>query len=66
MNVDEKLTLLFAVESSGFNVSEALVRLDVPRTTYYRWRAKYKKFGTKGLTDKRPIAKRKWKKSRQQ
>lgn len=60
MNVDEKLTLLFAVESSGFNVSEALKRLDVSRTTYYRWRAKFKKFGGTGLNDKRPIAKRKW------
>ena len=60
MNIDEKLTLLFAVESSGFNVSEALKRLDVPRTTYYRWRAKYKKFGTTGLGDRKPVAKRKW------
>jgi len=60
MNIDEKLTLLLAVENSGFNVSEALKRLDIPRTTYYRWRSKFKKGGKYGLKDKRPIAKRKW------
>jgi transposase InsO family protein len=52
MNSDEKLELLLSVEKSGFNISEALAKLDVPRSTYYRWRAKYKRFGKDGLSDK--------------
>lgn len=60
MNIDEKLTLLYAVEESGFNVSTALKKLDVPRTTYYRWRSKHKRFGPSGLKDRKPIAYRKW------
>jgi len=60
MNIDEKLTLLYAVEESGFNVTEALKRLEIPRTTYYRWRSKYRKMGVIGLKDRRPVAKRKW------
>lgn len=39
MNIDEKLTLLMAVEESGFNVKESLKRMDIPRSTYYLWRA---------------------------
>ena len=45
MNIDEKLTLLRAVEQSGFSVIEACERLDIPRTTYYRWRSKFKYSG---------------------
>jgi putative transposase len=60
MNVDEKLTLLFAVEASGFSIKEALKRLDIPSSTYYRWRAKYRKTGVGALEDKRPIPKRQW------
>jgi len=62
MNIDEKLTLLYAVESSGFKVSESLKKLDVPRSTYYRWRAKYRRFGKKGLKDNKPIPNRQWNK----
>lgn len=60
MNIDEKLTLLLAVEDSGFNVSESLKRLEVPRSTYYRWRAKYKKQGRIGLKDKKSAPKQQW------
>lgn len=60
MNVDEKLTLLLAVEQSGFKVSEALKRLDIPSSTYYRWRSKMKREGVAGLKDKRPVPKRQW------
>jgi transposase InsO family protein len=52
MNMDEKLALLRAVEASGFAITEALERLDVPRSTYYRWRAKFRKYGKVGLRDK--------------
>lgn len=60
MNIDEKLTLLLAVEESGFSVKEALKRLDIPKSTYYRWRAKHRKHGKLGLQDQRPIPKRQW------
>ena len=52
MNKDEKLDLIKAVEESGFSNEEALRRLDVPRSTYYRWRAKFRKYGKQGLEDK--------------
>lgn len=51
MNIDEKLTLLRAVEASGFKVAEACDRLDVPRATYYRWRSKFRVLGRQGLQD---------------
>jgi len=60
MNVDEKMTLILAVEESGFKVTDALRRLDMPRSTYYRWRAKLKREGLTGLKDKRPVPKRQW------
>lgn len=52
MNIDEKLELLRAVEASGFCVAESLRRLDIPKSTYYRWRAKFRKEGRSGLRDK--------------
>jgi transposase InsO family protein len=60
MNIDEKLTLLNAVEMSGFKIKEALEKLDIPRSTYYRWRAKYRKHGLQGLKDKKPSPKKQW------
>lgn len=60
MNIDEKMTLIFAVENSGFKIRDALKRLDIPKSTYYRWRAKYKRLGLDGLKDRRPTPKRQW------
>ncbi len=60
MNVDEKMTLILAVEQSGFKVSDALKRLDIPRSTYYRWRSKLKREGLMGLKDKKPTPKKQW------
>lgn len=60
MNADEKMTLILAVEESGFNVTEALKRLDVSRSTYYRWRAKLRREGLTGLKDKKPIPNKQW------
>ena len=60
MNIDQKMTLIYAVEDSGFKVKDALIKLDVPRSTYYRWRAKYKRFGLNGLKDCKPIPKTQW------
>ena len=60
MNIDEKLDLIRAVESSGFNVKQSLKYLDVPKSTYYRWRAKFRKHGKAGLGDKSPRPTRQW------
>ena len=60
MNMDEKLSVLMAVEESGFKVTEALKRLDIPRSTYYRWRSKFIKHGKERLKDKPPLRKRNW------
>lgn len=60
MNMDEKLELLNAVEASGFKITKALRALDVPRSTYYRWRSKYRKFGKVGLKDKPSKRSRNW------
>ena len=60
MNIDEKMTLLFAVEDSGFTITDALKKLDIPRSTYYRWRAKYKRLGREGLKNLSSAPKRQW------
>lgn len=60
MNIDQKMTLIYAVEDSGFKVKDALIKLDVPRSTYYRWRAKYKRYGLNGLKDCKPIPQTQW------
>lgn len=60
MNADEKLSLLIAVEASGFKVSEALEKMDIPKSTYYRWRAKYRKHGLDGLKNKNSTPQRQW------
>jgi transposase InsO family protein len=48
------------VEDSGFKITEALKRLDIPRSTYYRWRSKLKREGLLGLKDKKPTPKKQW------
>lgn len=60
MNMDEKLDLIKAVEESGFSNELALKHLDVPRSTYYRWKAKFKKHGKKGLKDQSSRPLRQW------
>lgn len=60
MNVDEKLALIYAVENSGFSIKNALERLDIPASTFYHWKANYKKSGVKGLRDKKSGPKVQW------
>ena len=51
MHVDQKLNILRHVESSELPVRKALTRLDVPVSTYYRWRRNFHRFGVEGLRD---------------
>ena len=60
MNIDQKMTLLLAVEDSGFSVSEACKRLEIPRSTYYRWKANLRKEGPLGLEDRKSSPKNQW------
>jgi transposase InsO family protein len=52
MGAENKLQVLRAMEGSSLLVREALERLDVSTTTYYRWRAKFRREGVGGLVDR--------------
>ncbi|MBI4833569.1 MAG: DDE-type integrase/transposase/recombinase [Planctomycetes bacterium] len=52
MSLEEKLTIINAIESSKFTVREACAKLDLSEATYYRWRKKLRLNGLLGLQDK--------------
>jgi len=49
--MEQKLEILRAVECSPLPVTQALARLDMPASTYYRWRRKFRTQGRRGLQD---------------
>lgn len=57
---EQKLEILRAVASSGLPTKEALLRLDVPFSTYYRWKAAFGKQGIEGLRDRSPFKGQTW------
>ena len=60
MSVEEKLAVLRAVECSPLPVTEALARLEMPSSTYYRWRRAFRRQGRQGLQDLSPYKGRIW------
>ena len=60
MSVQEKMEILRAVECSPLAVTEALARLDMPASTYYRWRRAFRRQGRTGLADASPYKGRIW------
>jgi transposase InsO family protein len=60
MSADRKLEILRAVEGSGVGVAEALSRLSISPSTYYRWRQRFRSCGVQGLHDRRPFRDRTW------
>ena len=52
MSCDQKHQILRAVEASDLPLKQTLERLDVPISTYYRWRNKLKSQGVEGLKDR--------------
>ena len=60
MGAEKKLDILRAVESSTLSVKETLERLDVPLSTYYRWRKRFRGEGLEGLRDQSPYQGRTW------
>ena len=51
MSKHDKLEALRLIESSGLSVSAALTRLGVARSTYYRWRQKFRILVVIGVQD---------------
>ena len=60
MSVQEKMEILRAVECSPLPTTEALAHLDVPASTYYRWRRAFRRQGRMGLADTSPYKGRVW------
>jgi transposase InsO family protein len=60
MSIEQKLAILRAVACSPLPVTEALARLDVPASTYYRWRRAFRRQGRQGLQDASPHKGRVW------
>ena len=54
MPPENKLEILRLVESLDIPIKDALSRLDVSPTTFYRWRRKFRREGTDGLRDLSP------------
>jgi putative transposase len=60
MSADRKLEVLHAVESCGVAVGEALGRLELSASTYYRWRRRFRMGGREALDDRKPRRERNW------
>lgn len=59
-SAQEKLEIIRLVEQSDIPTKQALDRLGIPRTTFYRWYDKYMHGGAEGLEDKAPMPARVW------
>ena len=60
MSRNEKMKFIRLIEGSELNITDALSRYDVPRSTYYRWKRKLRNQGIKGLADNKPYRARTW------
>ncbi len=60
MSKDQKMDIIRSIESSGLSISQALKKLDMPRSTYYRWKHKLQTMGLQGLKDNKPHRARTW------
>ena len=60
MSRNQKMEIIRSVESSGLNISDAIVKFAIPRSTYYRWKRKLHSHGIKGLRDNKPYRLRTW------
>lgn len=60
MSRNEKMDVVRQVESSGLVISQALKKLDVAKSTYYRWKHKLRTMGAVGLNDIKPKRAKNW------
>ncbi len=56
----EKLEIIRLVEQSLLPAKRTLAQLGIPKTTFYRWCARYEAFDEVGLEDRRPHPGRVW------
>ncbi len=56
----EKLEIIRLVEGSHLSARQTLVKLGIPRTTFYRWYDRYLQRGEAGLTDQSPKPNHVW------
>src|SRR5215467_6447082 len=56
----EKLEIIRLVEQSPLPVRYTLVKLGIPRATFYRWHDRYSRCGPEALNDRRPRPDRIW------
>jgi len=57
---EHKLEVLRVVEASALPVWKVLDQLEIPRSTYYRWRCHFRRRGLAGLRDRPPGSRRVW------
>jgi transposase InsO family protein len=60
MSRDDKMNIIRQIESSQLSALDALEKLDMPKSTYYRWKKKLRNMGSLGLVDNRPHRARTW------
>jgi len=60
MSAEKKLEILRSVEGSGVPVIDALAKLDISPSTYYRWRRRFRTGGRESLHDRKPHRERNW------
>src|SRR5215831_4492719 len=56
----EKLEIIRLVEQSPLPVRHTLVKLGIPRATFYRWYDRYRRGGPRALNDRPPRPDRVW------
>lgn len=59
-SASEKRELIRLVEGSSLSVKQTLAELDIPRSTFYRWYARYRQAGETGLQTKTSPRKQFW------
>ena len=57
---EHKLEVLRAVEASELPIRKVLDQLEIPCSTYYRWRHSFRQRGLAGLRDRPPGPRRVW------
>ena len=60
MTAELKLEVLRAVHGSGLPAKKVLSQLGIARSTYYRWRQRFRNRGQPGLHDTSPVRGRTW------
>jgi putative transposase len=60
MSRNDKMKFIRLIEGYELNISDALSKYAVPRSTYYRWKRKLKAQGINGLKDNKPYRARTW------